>query len=94
MNEIFCKGQLQGGGWIGKRGSGNSEASQDGSALLRRGDDAGLAPEASETWRNWVGLRCEGKSLDSILGFTSGQVDGPGNFSFPPPPTIPQFLKL
>lgn len=58
MNEIFCKGQRQGGGWIGKRGSGNREASQAGSALFRRGNDADLALEASETWRTRVGLRC------------------------------------
>ena len=55
MSEIFCKGQLQGGGWIGKRESGNRETSQTGSTLIRRGS-GGLALGASEKWRTMVGL--------------------------------------
>lgn len=55
MSEIFCKGQLQGGGWIGKRESGNRETSQTGSTLVRRGS-GGLALGASEKWRTMVGL--------------------------------------
>ena len=55
MNEIFCKGQLQGGGWIGKRQSGNRETSQIGSTMVRRGS-GGLALGASEKRRAIVGL--------------------------------------
>ena len=55
MNEIFCKGLLQAGGWIGKRESGNRETSQIGSTMVRRGS-GGLALGASEKRRAIVGL--------------------------------------
>ena len=98
MNYIFCKGPLQSGGWVGKREGDTGRPAGLGECLHRRGGAVpAWGPVRSGGLGGWVGnrgLQGSGKSCDLVLGLPSGQVEGPGDFSFPPPPFPPINKKL